>query len=128
MIRVTSAFRFAVNASSGERRANRGVTADEDDSSAVVHCLGGRLNGYESGTNIDSNHAVEVFETEDADYASGKYASVADKDVERAESVCCVAHGAAKFICGSAVGPQGECLSSGGIDLTYELMGCFFRT
>jgi hypothetical protein len=71
----------AVDTCTRKSSADSGIAADEHDPASVFHLLGGCLNTNEGGTDVDSHHAVEVFETIGIDRASGKNASAADENV-----------------------------------------------
>lgn len=66
--------------------------------------MGGCLYTDKGSSEVDGDHAVEVFETVSIDCASGKNAGIADEYVERAERFCCFGHSGAEFFGGGAVG------------------------
>ena len=59
--------------------------------------MGGCLYPDKGSTNVDGDHAVEVFETVAVDCAQRKNAGIADKYVERAEDFRCSDHGGAEL-------------------------------
>jgi hypothetical protein len=59
--------------------------------------MGGCLYPDKGSTNVDGDHAVEVFETVAVDCAQRKNAGIADKYVERAEDFRCFDHGGAEL-------------------------------
>src|ERR1700689_3659533 len=87
----------AVYASAREGGADSGIATDENDPASVFHFLDGCLNTDEGGTDVDGHHAVKVLDTVAIDCAHGENAGIDDKDVERAESLCCSQHSGAEL-------------------------------
>src|SRR2546422_272223 len=78
-------FRHAVDTSTGECGTDGGVATDYDDSPAIVHFLGCRLNADECATNIDGDHPIEVVDAKGINCAASKNASIANENVQPAQ-------------------------------------------
>src|SRR5882672_8059389 len=118
----------AVNACSREGGADSCVATDDNDPAAIVPFLGGCLNTDEGGTDVDGQHAVEVFESISVDCASGENARVADEDVKSAEGFCSSGHSGPQLFGRAAVGLESKRLASCGFDFANKFEGLLWAT
>src|ERR1700679_370245 len=81
-------FGHAVDACPRKGGADGSVTADQDDPSAILHILRGRLYADKCRSDINVQHAIEVFEAVAADGPPNQDSGIVDENIQFAQLFC----------------------------------------